>query len=116
MNYDICAVLDRSDKVRCTECVIDNERDTCIVSDLCESLDIRNVRRRVAQCLNVESLCIRSDGSLYFVEIMDVDECCLDTLKRKCVCKKVLGTAVDGLLSYDVLSLNCEAKDSVCDS
>ena len=46
---------------------------------------------------------------------MDVDECCLDTIKRKCVCKEVLGTAVDRLLCYDVLALDCESLDSVCD-
>ena len=83
MNYDICAVFNRSDKVRCTECVVDNERDACFVSDLCEGFDIRDVRRRVAQCLNIESLCVGSDGCLDLVQIMDVDECCLDTIKRK---------------------------------
>ena len=46
---------------------------------------------------------------------MDVDECCLDTIKGKCVCEKVLGTAVDRLLSYDVLTLNCESFDYICD-
>ena len=44
VNYDVCTVLDRSDEVRCTECVVDNERDACLVSDLSKCFDIRDVR------------------------------------------------------------------------
>ena len=54
VNNDISAVLNRTDEVRGTEGVVDYERQTVLVRNLCDSLDIRNIRIRVAESLDVK--------------------------------------------------------------
>lgn len=51
VNNDISAVLNRTDEVRGTEGVVDYERQTVLVRNLCDSLDIRNIGIRVAESL-----------------------------------------------------------------
>lgn len=56
VNNDISAVLNRTDEVRGTESVVDYERQTVLVRNLCDSLDIRNIGIRVAESLDVTAL------------------------------------------------------------
>ena len=63
VNNDISAVLNRTDEVRGTESVVDYERQTVLVRNLCDSLDVRNVGVRVAESLDVNRLSIVLDSA-----------------------------------------------------
>ncbi len=65
VNNDISAVLNRTDEVRGTESVVDYERQTVLVRNLCDSLDIRNIGIRVAESLDVNRLSIVLDGQFF---------------------------------------------------
>ena len=43
VDNDVCAVIERSYKVRCSECAVNNEWDLVLVSDLCNCLNIYNI-------------------------------------------------------------------------
>ena len=115
MNYNVSAVLERSDQVRCTECVIYYYRKSVLVCDGGNSVDIRDITVRVSECLEVDSACVFLDGTLYFCEVMCVYECGFNSVLGQRVCEKVEGTAVDRLLCYDVAAVSCESLDRISD-
>ena len=89
MNNDISSVLDRSDKIRRSECVINYNRETVLMRKLSDRIDIRDITVRIAQSLKIDGSCILFDSALYFGEIMGIDECRLDSILGECVAKKV---------------------------
>ena len=115
MYNDVCAVFDRSYKVRCSKCVIYNKRDLMCVSDLCDSFNINYIRVRVSKCFNVNSFCVVLDCVLYFFKVEYINECCCDSVSRKCMLKKVCCSTVDVLSCYDVVTLLRKILDCVCD-
>ena len=86
MEYDICAVLDRSYKVRSCECVVDNQRDLMCVGDGSQLLDINDIGVRVSKCLNMDCFCVLLDRILYFLVVERINEGCCHAVLRKCVC------------------------------
>ena len=83
--YDVCTVLERSDQVRCAECIVYYYRQTVFVSDLSDGIDIRDIRIGVAECLEVDGSCVLLDGALYFSEVVSINESCLDAVLGKSV-------------------------------
>ena len=75
MNNDVSAVFDRSDQIRCTESIINNYRYAVLMCDSRNLIDIRYITVRVSECLEEDSLCIRSDGCFDLCEVVDVNEC-----------------------------------------
>ena len=106
MHHDISSVLDRTNEVRGTECVVDNQWDAVTVCDLSRALDIRNVRVRVAKGLDIHEFCIWLDGSLERIVVVGVDECRVDAVLRQGMLQQVVtdGTATQylGGKSYTV--------------
>ena len=64
VNNDVNTVLDRSEEIWCSESAVNNERNAVLVSDLCNFLNVDDVRVGVAECFDVDSLCIGLDSSL----------------------------------------------------
>ena len=116
MEYDICAVLDRSYKVRCCKCIIYNKRDFMLMCDICKSFNINYIRVRVSKSLDVNCFCIFLNCILNFFQIEDVYECCCDSVVRKCMLKKVERSSVNVLCRYDMISLLSQVLDCICDS
>ena len=52
-NNNVSAVLDWSQEVRCSECVIDNDRDAVPVRDLRDTLYVNDLPVRVTERLYV---------------------------------------------------------------
>ena len=104
VNNDISAVLNRTDEVRGTESVVDYERQTVLVRNLCDSLDIRNIGIRVAESLDVNRLSIVLDSAFQFFQIVCINEGGLNAELRQSMCQQVVAAAVDGLLCYDVVA------------
>ena len=89
MNNDISSVLDRSDEIRCTECVINYNGKSVLMRKLSDRIDIRDITVRIAQSLKIDGSCILFESALYFGEIRGIDECRLDSILGECVAKKV---------------------------
>ena len=87
VNNDISAVLNRTDEVRGTESVVDYERQTVLVRNLCDSLDVRNVGVRVAESLDVNRLSIVLDSAFQFFQIVCINEGGLNAELRQSMCQ-----------------------------
>ena len=87
VNNDISTVFDRSDKIRSTEGVVNNNRYTVLVCDLRNCINIRNITVGVAECFKVNCLCVVFDGSLEFLKVMSINKCCINAELGKCVGK-----------------------------
>ena len=116
MNNDICTIFDWSYKVRCCKCVIYNKRNLMCMSNLCDSFNINYIRVRVSKSLDVNSFCVILNCVLYFFKIKYINECCCDSISRKCMLQKVCCSTVDILSCYDVVTLLCKVLDCICDS
>ena len=115
VDYDICAVLNGSDQIRCTEGVVDNERQTVSVSDLGERVNVGDVAVGVAKSLDVDRLGVRLNRCLDLVEVVDVNEGCINAVERKSVRQQVSRAAVDRFLRYDMLAFGCKSLNGVGD-
>ena len=111
---NVCAVLNRTDKVRSTECIVYYKRKSVLVSYLCDSVNVRDIAVGVAERFKVDSLCIILNSIFDFFKVMSVYECSADAILGKRMRKPVLAAAVDRLLRYDMLACVSESLNCVC--
>ena len=115
MNHDICAMLDRTDEIRCSEGIIHNDRKSVLMCDLCYSVDIRNITVRISEGFKIDGSGILLDRALYLCQIMCIHKCGLDAILGKCVCQKVVASAVNGLLCYDMTAVCGKSLNGIGD-
>ena len=82
MDDDIGAVFDRADQVRCTECIIHDQRDIMTVGHLRHSIDIGNIRIRIAERFDIHYFRILPDGSLQRLRVVYIYNRMSNTLSR----------------------------------
>ena len=85
------------------------------VSDCRDCVHIRKIAVRVAERLKEDCSRVALDGSLNFLQVSRVNEGSGNIVKRKCVLQKVVSSAVDCLLRYDVAAVCRERLNRVCD-
>ena len=115
VDNDISTVFDRADQERRAESVVDDQRKTMAMSNGRDGVDIRNIRIRIAQRLDVDGLGIILNRRFHFSFVVNINEGGADAVERQCVCQQVGGTAVDGLLSDNVLTGGCQGLDRIGD-
>ena len=113
MNHDISTKLDRPDQVRSAEGIVNDKRKSVAVCNLCNGFNVRNVRIRIRQRLDVDSSCVLVNCVLNFLQISGVDELRLYSVIRKRMLQQVIGSSVDGLLRDDVLSCMRQGHDRI---
>lgn len=111
--YNVCAMLDRTDKVRSTECIVYYKRKSVLVCYLCDSVNVGDIAVGVAERFKVDSLCIILNSVFDFFKVMCVYKCSADAVLGKRMCKQVVAAAVDCLLCYDMLTCVSESLNSV---
>ena len=67
MNNDICAIFDWTDKVWCTECIINYKRNLVFVCNLCNFFDINDIGIWIAECFDEYCLCVVLNGISDFI-------------------------------------------------
>ena len=112
---NIRAVLDGTDEIRRTEGIIDHERQTVLVREDREGVDIRDVAVGVAEGLDVDGSGIGLDGGLDLREIVDVDESGRDAEVREGMLEQVIAAAVDSLLGDEVAAILAKGFERVGD-
>ena len=108
-------MLKRTDEIRSTEGVIDDEWDAVLVSNGCNAFKVENVRVRVAECLGIYYFSIRLDCCLESVKVVYVDDGIADTLSREGVGDEVVATTVKVVGCYDVVTSLHDILESVGD-
>ena len=115
MYHNVSAVFDRADQIRCAERIVYNDRQTLLMRELCDGVDVRNVTVRVAERFQIHCLGVRTDGSLDFFQNMCIDEGRFNAEGFERVGQQVIGPAVYGLLANDVVALLRECLDGIGD-
>ena len=93
---DVCAPLERTNKPRRRDGVVNDERNAGLVRNFRNTFNVKHVVTRVTNSLAVERLGVRTDRTAPFVEIVRIfDERCIDAELRKRVVKKVVSAAVE---------------------
>ncbi len=104
VHHDVRAVLDGADQVRRTEGVVNDQRQTVLVSDIRNGVDIRDVAVRVAEGFQVDGPGVLPDRVFNSFQVVNVNKRSVDSVQRQRVEKQVLRPAVNRLLSDDVLA------------
>ena len=115
VDHDVCAVLDGTDQVRGAEGVINDQRQTVLMGEGCNGVDVRDVAVGVAQRLQIDGLGVGLDGVLHLGEVVCIDEGGGDAELGQGVLQQVVAAAVDGLLGNDVVPSLCQRLDGVGD-
>lgn len=117
MGDDICAELERLAEDRRCECIVDDERNAVLVSDVCELLDVRDVAGRVRNRFTEESLGVRAESLAdFFFACVRVDEGDFNAELLHGDGKKVVGTAVNCGRTDEVIAAfaDVENGEEVC--
>ena len=116
MNNDISTIFNRSYKVRCCKCVINNKWNVMCMCNLSNSFNINNFRIRISKCFNLNSFSIRLDCCFNSIIIKRIYECSFNSVIWKCMCKKVICSTVDILSCYDMISCMSKRLESISQS
>lgn len=80
VNYDVGAVLDRTNEVWSAESVVDDKRNVVTVGDFGDFVDVEDVGVGVAESFSVEASSGGCDSVVDGLEVAEVDYCVVDTL------------------------------------
>ena len=108
MNHYVCTMLDRADKERCSERIVNNNRKSLGMCDLGDSIYIRDVAVGVSECLYVYRSRIIFYRTFDLGKVVCVHKSCPYAVKRKCMCQKIIRSAVNGLLRHDMSAACCK--------
>ena len=97
VNNDVCTIFDRSYQIRCSESVVNDQRDFVLVRNSSYSFDIYDIRVWISKCLDENCLGVALNCSGNCVVIEDVNECSFDSVLRQCVSQQIVGAALDVL-------------------
>ena len=101
---DVRAVLEWTEQVRGTEGVVDDDRETMLLGDLGNRIDIGDIGIGVAERLKVDGRGVVLDGALDLLEVVRVNEGHVHAELRDGVLEEVERAAVDGLLGNDMVA------------
>ena len=113
---DVGTVLQRTEQIRGTEGVVDDNRQTVLLGDLGNGVDVGDVGVGVAERLEIDDRGVVLDGTLDLVQVMGIDKRGLDAKLGERVLQQVVGTTVDGLLGHHMITGLGERLQGVGDS
>ena len=116
MNDDICTILNRANQVRSCKCRINYKRNVMFVRNFCNFFNINQVGVRFPRVSIKIAFCVFLDCSFERAFCIRIYKCCSDAAGLKSMCQKVVGSAVDGLGSYNVLTCFCKCLECIIDS
>ena len=97
-------MLQRTEQIRGAEGVIDNNRQTALLGDLGDGVDVGDVGVGVAERLEIDDRSVVLDGPLDLFQIMSVDKRGLDAKLGERMLQQVVGATVDGLLGNHMVT------------
>ena len=101
---DVGTMLQRTEQIRGAEGVIDDNRQTVLLGDLGDGVDVGDVGVGVAERLEIDDCGVVLDGTLNLVQVMGIDKRGLDAKLGERMLQQVVGATVDGLLSHHVVT------------
>ena len=97
-------MLQRTEQIRGAEGVVDDNRQTVLLGDLGDGVDVGDVGVGVAERLEIDDRGVVLDGTLDLFQVMGIDKGGLDAKLGERMLQQVVGATVDGLLSHHVVT------------
>ena len=101
---DVGTMLQRTEQIRGTEGVVDDNRQTVLLGDLGDGVDVGDVGVGVAERLEIDDRGAVLDGALDLFQVMRIDKRGLDAKLGERMLQQVVGATVDGLLGNHVVA------------
>ena len=104
VNDDVGTMLQRTEQIRGAEGVVDDNRQTVLLGDLGDGVDVGDVGVGVAERLEIDDRGVVLDGTLDLFQVMGIDKRGLDAKLGERMLQQVVGATVNGLLSHHVVT------------
>ena len=82
MHHNISTMLDRTNQIRSTEGIVDNQRDFMTMGNLGNGVNINDIGIRISQCLDKDGFRIFPDSFLEVGQITRINKSGRDTVSR----------------------------------
>lgn len=115
MHHNVGTMFKRTNQVRSTEGVVDDQRNLVLVGDFGNGFDIRDVGMRVAESFDEDELRVALDSGFDALEVVSVNESRFDTEVAERMLHQVESTAVNRALDNHVVSAAGKSRDGVSD-
>lgn len=116
MHHNVGTVFKRTNQIRRTEGIVDHQRNLVLVSNLGDSIDIRDIGMRVAERFDKDKLRVFLDSGFDSLQVMGIYESGFDTKVAERVLQQVESTAVNSALGNHVITLASESRDGISNS
>ena len=114
VGHDVNAEFDRTAENRSRERVIDDHRDSVLVSDVGEALEVQNLASRVCNCFAEEALGVRAESLFdFFVGSVLVHERAFDAELLHRDGEEVARAAVNSARANEVVTRFADVEDGV---
>ena len=113
--HDVCAVLQRTDEIRCAEGVVDDEGDAVLVGHSSHTFKVEHVAVGVAEGLGIYYFCVGLDSGLQGVEVVDVDNRIRNALRSQRMGNQVVRTTIQVVGRNDMVASLHDVLQSVGD-
>ena len=104
MYYNITPVLDRTDQIRSSERIVDDQGYLVAMGNISDYLYIYNIGIRISQGFNKDSLCIRLNGFLEIRQVSRIDKGGGYPISGQCMRQQIITTAINGFSSNDMVT------------
>ena len=115
MNHHVCTVFDGTED-NWGEGVVDNHYDVVFVCNLSDGIQIGHVAVGISEGLHIDSLGVGLNGIFQCLKVVDIDDSVGDTLCAECVGDEIVGTAIEVVGCYDVVTILGDVLECVSDS
>ena len=86
MYHDVRTMFQWTNQIWSAERIINGKRQTMLMCDFSNRINIRNVAVWISKCLDENSCCIILNRSFYFFKVMNIYKCCFNTIQLQRMC------------------------------
>ncbi len=76
MHNNVRAMFNRTNQIRSSKSIVNNQRKSVLVRNFCNSVNVWNVRIRISQSFNINSFCVRLNRIFKLRKIVRVNKSC----------------------------------------
>ncbi len=116
VNYNIRTIFNRPDQIRSCKGIIDYQRNPVSMGNTGNPLNIGYIRIRIPQGFDENRFGILLNRRLYSGIIRRIHKSSRDSILRQGMGKKIIGSSINILCRYNMVTLLCQILKGICNS